>query len=79
MAIPSIPMAHALLTGVGTTSVRTVVGAAVVGVFGLKWLINHCALAKECLPEYYAPYVAGSDVVIPVDINLVFAFPDRVQ
>ena len=33
--------------------------ADVVGMFGLKWLIDHGALAKERLPEYYASYVAG--------------------
>ena len=33
--------------------------ADVVGMFGLKWLIDHGALAKDRLPEYYASYVAG--------------------
>jgi hypothetical protein len=33
--------------------------ADVVGMFGLKWLIDHGAMAKERLPEYYASYVAG--------------------
>jgi hypothetical protein len=33
--------------------------ADVVGMFGLKWLIDHGALAKERLPEFYASYVAG--------------------
>ena len=27
--------------------------------FGLAWLVNHGALPKERLPEYYASYVAG--------------------
>jgi hypothetical protein len=33
--------------------------ADVVGMFGLKWLIDHDALPKERLEEYYASYVAG--------------------
>jgi hypothetical protein len=33
--------------------------ADVVGMFGLKWLIDHNALPKERLEEYYASYVAG--------------------
>src|ERR1700724_779879 len=33
--------------------------ADVVGMFGLKWLVDHNALAKERLEEYYASYVAG--------------------
>jgi hypothetical protein len=33
--------------------------ADVVGMFGLKWLVDHGALAKGRLPEYYASYVAG--------------------
>src|SRR5207302_8785380 len=33
--------------------------ADVVGMFGLKWLVDHGALPKERLPEYYASYVAG--------------------
>jgi hypothetical protein len=33
--------------------------ADVVGMFGLKWLIDHDALPKERLQEYYASYVAG--------------------
>jgi len=33
--------------------------ADVVGMFGLKWLIDHGALPKERLEEYYASYVAG--------------------
>src|SRR5437764_10189658 len=33
--------------------------ADVVGMFGLKWLVEHNALRKERLEEYYASYVAG--------------------
>ena len=33
--------------------------ADVVGMFGLKWLIDHGALPKSRLQEYYASYVAG--------------------
>jgi hypothetical protein len=33
--------------------------ADVTGMFGLKWLVDHGALAKDRLPEYYASYVAG--------------------
>jgi hypothetical protein len=33
--------------------------ADVVGMFGLKWLVDHSALQKERLEEYYASYVAG--------------------
>jgi len=33
--------------------------ADVVGMFGLKWLVDHGALPKENLEEYYASYVAG--------------------
>ncbi len=33
--------------------------ADVVGMFGLKWLVDHGALPKERLEEYYAAYVAG--------------------
>jgi hypothetical protein len=33
--------------------------ADVVGMFGLKWLIDHSALPKDRLEEYYASYVAG--------------------
>jgi hypothetical protein len=31
----------------------------VVGMFGLKWLVDHGALPKARLEEYYASYVAG--------------------
>ncbi len=33
--------------------------ADVVGMFGLKWLVDHGVLPKAKLPEYYASYVAG--------------------
>lgn len=33
--------------------------ADVVGLFGLKWLVDHGALPKERLEEYYASYCAG--------------------
>ncbi len=33
--------------------------ADVVGMFGLKWLVDHKALEKDRLEEYYASYVAG--------------------
>jgi hypothetical protein len=33
--------------------------ADVTGMFGLKWLVDHDALPKERLQEYYASYVAG--------------------
>src|SRR5580698_2308742 len=33
--------------------------ADVVGMFGLKWLVDHDALPKSRLEEYYASYVAG--------------------
>jgi hypothetical protein len=33
--------------------------ADVVGMYGLKWLVDHGALPKERLEEYYASYVAG--------------------
>ena len=33
--------------------------ADVVGMVGLKWLVDHGALPPERLPEYYASYVAG--------------------
>jgi len=33
--------------------------ADVVGMFGLKWLVDHGALPRERLEEYYASYVAG--------------------
>src|SRR5215203_870481 len=33
--------------------------ADVTGMFGLAWLVEHGALPKERLPEFYASYVAG--------------------
>jgi Peptidase family M49 len=33
--------------------------ADVVGMFGIKWLVDHSALPKDRLEEYYASYVAG--------------------
>jgi hypothetical protein len=33
--------------------------ADVVGMFGLKWLVDHGAMPKDGLPEYYSSYVAG--------------------
>ena len=33
--------------------------ADIVGMFGLKWLVDHDALPKRRLEEYYASYVAG--------------------
>jgi len=33
--------------------------ADVVGMFGLKWLVDHGVLQKDRLEEYYASYVAG--------------------
>lgn len=33
--------------------------ADVVGMFGLKWLVDHGALPQERLEEYYASYLAG--------------------
>ena len=53
----------------GKQDIREAIGAAysgleeakadVVGMYGLKWLVDHGALPKERLPEYYASYVAG--------------------
>ncbi|PYV71182.1 MAG: Zn-dependent hydrolase [Acidobacteria bacterium] len=34
--------------------------ADVVGMFSLKWLVDHGVLAKEKLNEYYASYIAGN-------------------
>ena len=34
--------------------------ADVVGMFSLKWLVDHAVLPKQKLPEYYASYVAGN-------------------
>jgi hypothetical protein len=67
-------MAHGLgpayaRAAAGKASVRESIGPAysgleeakadVVGMFGLKWLVDHEVLPKEKLEEYYASYVAG--------------------
>jgi hypothetical protein len=67
-------MAHGLgpafaRTSAGKTDIREAIGpvfggleeakADVVGMFGLKWLMDHDALPKEKLEEYYASYVGG--------------------
>jgi hypothetical protein len=67
-------MAHGLgpafaRTAAGKTDIREAIGlvfggleeakADVVGMFGLKWLMDHDALPKEKLEEYYASYVGG--------------------
>jgi hypothetical protein len=67
-------MAHGLgpayaRTSAGKASIRESIGPAysgleeakadVVGMFGLKWMVDHEALPKEKLEEYYASYVAG--------------------
>jgi hypothetical protein len=67
-------MAHGLgpayaRASTGKVSVREAIGpiysgleeakADVVGMFGLKWLVDHEVLPKEKLEEYYASYVAG--------------------
>ncbi len=56
-------------TAEGKTDIREAIGPAysgleeakadVVGMFGLKWLVDRGALPKERLEEYYASYVAG--------------------
>lgn len=56
-------------TASGKMSIRESVGpifsgleeakADVVGMFGLKWLVDHGALPKEKLEEFYASYVGG--------------------
>src|SRR5204862_5719661 len=33
--------------------------ADVVGLFGLKWLVDHGAIPKTRLPEFYSSYLAG--------------------
>jgi len=67
-------MAHGLgpafaRTASGKVSIREAIGPAysgleeakadVVGMFGLKWLVDHDVLPKSKLEEYYASYVAG--------------------
>jgi hypothetical protein len=57
-------------TAAGKIDIREAIGPAyggleeakadVVGMFGLKWLVDHGALPKEKLEEYYASYVAGN-------------------
>ncbi len=56
-------------TAAGKVSIREAIGpqfsgleeakADVVGMFGLKWLIDNGAVPKEKLQEYYASYVGG--------------------
>ena len=56
-------------TSAGKTSIRESIGpifggleeakADVTGMFGLKWLVDHGALPKEKLEEFYASYVGG--------------------
>jgi hypothetical protein len=56
-------------TSAGKVSIRESIGpvyggleeakADVVGMFGLKWLIDHEALPKDKLEEFYASYVGG--------------------
>lgn len=56
-------------TSAGKISIREAIGPAysgleeskadVVGMYALKWLVDHGALPKENLEEYYASYVGG--------------------
>ena len=56
-------------TAAGKADVREAIGptyseleeakADAVGMFGLKWLVDHGALPKSRLPEYYASFVGG--------------------
>jgi len=56
-------------TSAGKTDIREAIGPAysgleeakadVVGMYGLKWLVDHDVLPKAKLEEYYASYVAG--------------------
>lgn len=56
-------------TAAGKTDIRSAIGAAfsgleeakadVTGMFALKWLVDHGALPKDKLEEYYASYVGG--------------------
>ena len=56
-------------TSAGKVSIREAIGpgfsgleeakADATGMFGLKWLVDHDALPKEKLEEYYASYVGG--------------------
>jgi hypothetical protein len=67
-------MAHGLgpafsRTANGKVAIREAIGpmfsgleeakADVVGMYGLKWMVDHNALPKEKLQEYYASYIAG--------------------
>ena len=67
-------MAHGLgpafaRTASGTISIREAIGptfsgleeakADAVGMFGLKWMVDHGVLPKEKIEEYYASYIAG--------------------
>jgi hypothetical protein len=67
-------MAHGLgpafaRTASGTISIREAIGptfsgleeakADAVGMFGLKWMVDHGVLPKEKMEEYYASYIAG--------------------
>jgi len=67
-------MAHGLgpafaRTASGKVDIREAIGPAysgleeakadVVGMFGLKWLVDHDVLSKSKLEEYYASYIAG--------------------
>ncbi len=57
-------------TAAGKVSIRESIGplyagleeakADVTGMFGLKWLVDHGALPKEKLQEFYASYVGGN-------------------
>ena len=56
-------------TGGGKVNIREAIGPAfsgleeakadLVGMFGLKWMMDHDALPKDKLEEYYASYVGG--------------------
>jgi hypothetical protein len=56
-------------TAAGKVSIREAIGhtfsgleeakADVVGLFGLKWLVDHDVLPKEKMEEYYASYIGG--------------------
>jgi hypothetical protein len=56
-------------TAAGKVDIRAAIGPAfsgleeakadVTGMFGLKWLVDHNALPKEKLEEYYASYIGG--------------------
>jgi Peptidase family M49 len=67
-------MAHGLgpafsRTASGKVSIREAIGpsfsgleeakADAVGMFGLKWMVDHGVLPKEKMEEYYASYIAG--------------------